>query len=46
MNLLRNSDTQVDKKPCLGISTFIQKRNPGKLQVPNYLLRKRSMVAN
>jgi hypothetical protein len=30
MNLLRNSDTKVDKKICCGISNFIEKRNPGK----------------
>jgi hypothetical protein len=28
MNLLRNSDTQVDKKTCCWISNFIQKCNP------------------
>jgi hypothetical protein len=30
MNLLRNSDRQVDKKTCCGISTLIQKRHPVK----------------
>jgi hypothetical protein len=45
MNLLRNRDTQVDKKTCCGISNSSKNAIQGKRQVPR-LLRKGSMVAN